>query len=69
MGRIVSRSLLKTPVAMFIFNRPDVTARVFAEVRRAQPRQLFLVSDGARSERPDEQHKVSLTRELVTDVD
>ena len=54
---------------MFILNRPDVTARVFEEVRQAQPRQLFLVSDGARSERLDEQRDVSLTREIVSNVD
>lgn len=69
MGRIVSRFSLKTPVAMFIFNRRDVTARVFAEVRRAQPKQLFLISDGARSDRPGEERQVSLTREIVTDID
>jgi hypothetical protein len=69
MGRIVSRSSLKTPVAMFIFNRRDVTARVFAEVRRAQPKQLFLISDGARSDRPGEERQVSLTREIVTGID
>ena len=69
MESVASRSSLKTPVAMFIFNRPDETARVFAEVRRARPKQLFLVSDGGRAECPGEEHHVSLTREIVTNVD
>ena len=69
MGCIASRSPLKTPVAMFIFNRPDVTARVFAQVRQTQPKQLFLISDAARPERAGEDHDVLLAREIVTNVD
>jgi hypothetical protein len=37
-------------VALIIFNRPDLTARVFEAIRRAQPRQLFVIADGPRSE-------------------
>ena len=40
----------KTPVAFLIFRRPDLTARVFETIRQAQPRQLFIVADGARNE-------------------
>jgi hypothetical protein len=38
------------PVALIIFNRPDLTARVFEAIRRAQPRQLFIIADGPRNE-------------------
>ena len=65
----VTPSSLETPVAMMIFNRPEVTARVFAEVRRARPRQLFIVGDGARPDRPGEEVQVALTREAATQVD
>jgi hypothetical protein len=56
-----------TPVALFGFNRPDLTARVFAEIRRAQPPQLFLVADGPRSEA--DKPKCQATRRVVQEVD
>ena len=42
---------LKTPVAFFIFRRPDTTEKVFAEIARARPPKLFVVADGPRKER------------------
>ena len=63
------QSSLDTPVAMFIFNRPEVTSRVFAEIRRARPRQLFIIGDGARCDRAGEQEQVALPREAATRVD
>lgn len=63
------QSSLDTPVAMFIFNRPEVTNRVFAEIRRARPRQLFIIGDGARYDRTGEEDQVALTREIATRVD
>lgn len=40
-----------TPVALFIFNRPEETKRVFEVIRRVQPRELLIVADGPRSDR------------------
>ena len=42
--------MLNTPVAFLIFNRPETTHRVFAEIARARPRRLLIVADGPRSE-------------------
>src|SRR5947209_1043797 len=39
---------LETPVALFLFNRPQLTAGVFGEIARQRPRRLFLVADGPR---------------------
>lgn len=39
---------LNTPVAFFIFNRPDVTEMVFREIAKAQPATLLVVADGPR---------------------
>lgn len=38
------------PVAFIIFRRPDVTARVFEQIRLAQPKQLFIIADGPRND-------------------
>ena len=42
--------MLETPVALFIFNRPDLTARVFAAIAAQKPRRLLVVADGPRDE-------------------
>lgn len=60
---------LTTPVVFIIFNRPDVTERVFAEIAKAKPAKLFIVADGPRRNRPGEIEKVSATREIVKHVD
>ena len=50
---------LKTPVAFIIFNRPDTTQQVFAEIAKARPPILFVVGDGPRANRPGEAEKCS----------
>lgn len=56
---------MKTPVAFFIFNRPETTRRVFAEIARAKPTILLVIADGARQERHGEVERCRLTRALV----
>lgn len=54
---------LQTPVALFLFNRPEPTARVFARIAEARPRRLFLVADGPRSE--SERERCEAARQVV----
>jgi hypothetical protein len=61
--------VLRTPVAFLIFNRPDVTARVFAEIARARPAKLLVVADGARADRAGEAEACRETRAIVERVD
>lgn len=56
-----------TPVLLLLFNRPDVTETVFAEIRKIKPLQLFVVADGPRPDRPDETEKCIAARKIVTD--
>ena len=60
---------LTTPVAFIIFNRPDTTARVFAEIARARPSKLLVVGDGPRANREGEAAKVAATRAIINRVD
>lgn len=53
---------LQIPVAFLVFNRLDTTIRVFDVIRKVQPRKLFVVSDGARSDRPQEMEKCAAVR-------
>ena len=42
--------VLKTPIVLLIFRRPELTAKVFDRIREAKPQQLFVVADGPRNE-------------------
>lgn len=57
------------PVALFVFNRPDLTARVFEVVRAAKPPVLLVASDGPRDDHADDADKCAQVRDIVTDVD
>jgi hypothetical protein len=56
-----------TPIAFFIFNRPDKTARVFEAIREARPWQLFIIADGPRNE--DERDRCNAARAVTEQVD
>lgn len=60
---------LKTPVALFIFKRPDTTARVFESIRQARPTKLLVVADGPGIDRPNEAEKCIATRMIIDRID
>lgn len=65
----MSEFKLTTPVAFIIFNRPDTTARVFAEIAKAKPSKLLIIGDGARPEKLGEAERVATTRAIINQVD
>lgn len=60
---------MNTPVAFIIFNRPDLTQRVFAEIARAKPEKLFVVADGPRSDSPSDIEQCAAARAVIEQVD
>lgn len=60
---------LQTPVAFIIFNRPDTTARVFAEIAKARPRKLLVIADGPRPHKAGEAERCAATRAIIERVD
>ncbi len=60
---------MKTPIALIIFNRPDHTERVFEVIRQAKPRQLLVIADGPRPDRPGESEKCAAARAIIDRVD
>lgn len=60
---------LATPVAFFIFNRPQLTQRVFDAIRQAKPAMLLVVADGPRCDRPGEVDLCAQTRAVIQQVD
>ncbi len=59
--------MLQTPVALIIFNRPQTTQRVFAEIARAKPRHLLIVADGPRTS--EEAERCAAARAIINQVD
>lgn len=64
----MSNTQLKTPIAFIIFNRPDTTERVFAEIAKARPPKLLVVADGPRINRPGEAERCIQTRAIIERV-
>ncbi len=62
-------SPLNTPVLFLVFNRPDVTARVFESIRHAKPSRLYVAADGPRLNIPGEAEKCALARTVIDRVD
>jgi hypothetical protein len=60
---------LKTAVALFIFNRPEMTIRVFETIRQVRPLKLLVVADGPRADRPGEAEKCMAARGVIERVD
>jgi hypothetical protein len=52
-----------------MFNRPQLTSRIFEEIRRARPSKLLVVADGPRADRPGEAARCAETRRIIEGVD
>lgn len=57
------------PVVLIAFNRPHLTQQTLAAIREAAPRQLFLVADGPRADRPADVELCAATRAVLDDID
>ncbi len=57
--------MFNTPILFLIFNRPDTTIQVFEQIRKIQPRQLFIAADGPRDYKDREREKCELVRKMV----
>ncbi|RPH82060.1 MAG: glycosyltransferase family 2 protein [Nitrospiraceae bacterium] len=60
---------LTTAVLFLVFNRPDVTSRVFEVITRVRPPRLYVAADGPRANRPDDVGKCNEVRSIVSKVD
>lgn len=61
---------MNTPVLFLVFNRPDVTQRVFNRIKLAKPNKLYIACDGPRkSKGKSEELLVSQVRDICNQVD
>lgn len=60
---------IDVPVAINFFARPDTFEQAFAEIKKAKPRQLFLIADGPRPGRKDDEENCKKCRDIAESVD
>jgi hypothetical protein len=65
----MDKYIVKSPVLLLVFNRPDTTAQVLNKIREAKPTKLYVAADGARANREDEALKCQQVREIINEVD
>jgi hypothetical protein len=58
-----------TPIALIIFNRPDLAQRVFAEIRKVRPEKLLVIADAPRPNREDDIENCALVRNMIETID
>lgn len=57
--------MLNTPVLFLIFNRPDLTEKVFMKLRQVQPRMFYIAADGPRGNKQNDKDACEQTRSFV----
>jgi hypothetical protein len=60
---------MDTPVLFIIFNRPHYTKKVFAQIRKVKPKQLFIAADGPRLGNLDDAELCLKTRKIIEKID
>lgn len=58
---------MEASITVIIFNRPEHTARLRELLRSAESRELFVVSDGPRPDKPGESENVDACRNIFAD--
>jgi hypothetical protein len=58
-----------TPITMMVFNRPELTERLFGIVASQRPKTLLVIADGPREGRVGEAEKCKAVRSIVSKVD
>jgi hypothetical protein len=59
----------KIPIAFIIFNRPEKTIQVFEEIKKYKPNRLFIIADGPRYDRKDDQSNCEKARNIIETID
>jgi hypothetical protein len=59
---------LRTPVALLVFNRPEITRRTVAAILRARPPRVLVFGDSPRADHPDDVELVAATRAIIRDA-
>ena len=65
----MEKAKIDVAVLLLFFSRPEQTAKVFEQIKRAKPSKLFLYQDGPREGRTDDTAGIKACREIVENID
>lgn len=57
-----------TPILFIIYNRPDLTTKVFNQIRMIKPKKLFVAADGPKQKKGDAE-KCQAARNILNQID
>ena len=57
-----------TPILFLIFNRPNTTAKTWAEIKKIKPSRLYIAADGPRSNNQKDQKDCQSCKKIITDT-
>ncbi|MCE6991391.1 nucleotide-diphospho-sugar transferase [Dyadobacter sp. CY323] len=61
--------MFSTPILFLIFNRVDVTQKVFDQIKKVRPKYLYVAADGPRKQKDTDIIKCEETRRIIDQVD
>jgi len=61
--------MTETPILFLIFKRPETTSLVFQEIRKAQPKRLYVAANAPRMHVDGEAEKCYETRDILKQID
>lgn len=57
------------PIVLIVFNRPEITEAVFRVVKNLRPKQVFIIADGPRPNRPEDVERCQQVRAVLDPID
>jgi hypothetical protein len=57
------------PIIFLVFNRPELTRRVFERIREARPKRMLVCADGPRAASPDDELRCQEVRSIFDAID
>ncbi|OGR56373.1 MAG: hypothetical protein A3I11_04160 [Elusimicrobia bacterium RIFCSPLOWO2_02_FULL_39_32] len=58
-----------TPILFIIYNRPDLTEKIFNQIRLIKPKKLFVAADGPKQGKKGDIEKCQAARNILTQID
>lgn len=58
-----------SPVLMIVFNRPEMTLKVFEAIKWSKPKKLYVAADGPRPGNAEDEKNCAIVKEIVKQVD
>ena len=65
----MNKELFQVPISFHIFNRPELTRKVFEVIKKIKPSKLFITSDGPRKNKEGEKNKCIEAKLILNEID